>query len=286
MIPLDLRAIARALGGEVAGQVILAPGPGHSAKDRSLSFRLSANAPDGFQVYSFAADNWRVCRDYVRNRLSLRREKAPWSPSGARRPGPKTQSENRTVEKKIADALTLWSASGPPRGTLVERYLNSRGLILSDDLAGDVLRWHPGIAAMIALFRNIQTNKPQAVSRTFLDRDGGKIKRMFKGPVGGAAVKLDADENVLNGLHVGEGVETCVAARQLGLRPVWALGSKHAIGNFAVLSGVEALTILVEPDAAAEVEACANRWHAAGREVSINRAVGGKDLNDAVRRAS
>jgi hypothetical protein len=53
-----------------------------------------------------------------------------------------------------------------------------------------------------------------------------------------------------------------------------------------VLSGVEALTILVEPDAAAEVEACASRWHAAGREVFINRAVGGKDLNDAIRRAS
>jgi hypothetical protein len=71
-----------------------------------------------------------------------------------------------------------------------------------------------------------------------------------------------------------------------GSRPVWALGSKHTIGNFAVLSGVEALTILVEPDAVAEVEACASRWHAAGREVFINRAVGGKDLDDAVRRAS
>ena len=35
---------------------------------------------------------------------------------------------------------------------------------------------------------------------------------MFKGPVGGAAIKLDAAENVLNGLHVREGVETCVAA--------------------------------------------------------------------------
>ena len=101
----------------------------------------------------------------------------------------------------------------------------------------------------------------------------------------GTAVKLDADENVLSGLHVGAGVETCLAARQLGLRPVWALGSKYAIGSFAVLSGVEALTILAEPDATAEV-ACAKLWHAAGREVFINRAVGGKDLNDAIRRAS
>jgi hypothetical protein len=49
------------------------------------------------------------------------------------------------------------------------------------------------------------------------------------------------------------------------------------------LSGIEALTILAEPDAEREVEACAARWHAKGREVFVNRAVGGKDLNDALR---
>lgn len=39
------------------------------------------------------------------------------------------------------------------------------------------------------LFRNILTNEPQAVSRTFLDVDGRKIKRKFLGHVGGAAIK-------------------------------------------------------------------------------------------------
>src|SRR4051794_18444545 len=50
------------------------------------------------------------------------------------------------------------------------------------------------------------------------------------------------------GLTVGEGVETCLSARQLGLRPAWALGSVRAIRTFPVLSGIEALTILEETD--------------------------------------
>ena len=62
---------------------------------------------------------------------------------------------------------------------------------LGDDLAGDVMRWHPRIGAMLALFRNIVTGEPQAISRTFLDREGRKIERKFLGPVGGAAIMLD-----------------------------------------------------------------------------------------------
>ena len=167
---------------------------------------------------------------------------------------------------------------------LIESYLRSRGLEPGDD-AGDVLRWNADIGTMIALFREIRTDEPRAVSRTFFDAEGRKIERKFLGPVGGAAIKLDADETVLGGLHIGEGVETCMAARQLGLRPTWTLGSKGAIGVFPVLSGVECLTILAEPDAEGEIEACAARWHAAGRGVLINRAIGCKDLNDAIRRA-
>jgi hypothetical protein len=46
---LDPRAVARALVGEVAGHnTVLAPGPGHSARDRSLSIKLDPTAPDGF----------------------------------------------------------------------------------------------------------------------------------------------------------------------------------------------------------------------------------------------
>jgi hypothetical protein len=52
MTALDLRAIARALGGEVSGRRVLAPGPQHSAKDRSLCVSLAPATPSGFLVHS------------------------------------------------------------------------------------------------------------------------------------------------------------------------------------------------------------------------------------------
>jgi hypothetical protein len=66
-----LREIARALGGEVSGDQVRCPGPGHSAKDRSLSVKLTGNGDDDFVVHSFANDDDLVCKDYVREKLGL-----------------------------------------------------------------------------------------------------------------------------------------------------------------------------------------------------------------------
>jgi hypothetical protein len=63
--------MARALGGEVSGQQVSAPGPGHSPKDRSLSIKIDPTAPDGFITHSFANDDLAVCRDHVRSMLGL-----------------------------------------------------------------------------------------------------------------------------------------------------------------------------------------------------------------------
>src|SRR5262249_5371066 len=61
--------IAKALGGEISGGQVKAPGPGHSAEDRSLSVKIDDNAPDGFVVHSFAGDDAIKCRDYVRRKI-------------------------------------------------------------------------------------------------------------------------------------------------------------------------------------------------------------------------
>jgi putative DNA primase/helicase len=68
---LNLHQAAKALGGEVSGERVLCPGPGHSPKDRSLSVMLSATAPDGFIVHSFADDDDMACRDYVRAAVGI-----------------------------------------------------------------------------------------------------------------------------------------------------------------------------------------------------------------------
>src|SRR5690348_6047015 len=67
----DLQTLAKALGGEVRNGQVLAPGPGHSAADRSLCIKLDSNAPDGFVLHSFAGDNAIVCRDHVRSKYGL-----------------------------------------------------------------------------------------------------------------------------------------------------------------------------------------------------------------------
>jgi hypothetical protein len=199
-----------------------------------------------------------------------------------------------------AVALRIWDEA-EIGGALLKSYLQRRGL--DELLPGcDALRFHPSCPfggdrhpCMIALYRDIYTNEPKAITRTALRSDGVKIGRLSLGPIAGCAVKLDPDENVEYGLTIGEGVETTLAGMMLGFRPAWALGSVGAIKNFPVLSGVEALTILVDHDQADRhgrqagqdaATACSARWTAAGREVHrvVPRRVGA-DMADLIRGA-
>jgi putative DNA primase/helicase len=73
----------------------------------------------------------------------------------------------------------------------------------------------------------------------------------------------------------------------MGLRSIWATGSSGVLAAFPVLSGIEALAIVADNEAnrAGEraCEACAARWHAAGREFIMTQPTIGKDLNGAIR---
>jgi putative DNA primase/helicase len=291
MTALTLREIAAALGGELSGSQVLAPGPGHSLRDRSMALCLSPDAPDGFIVNSFAGDDWRTCRDHVRERLRL----PVWNSqiSGFPKHSPRA-SLSHLQRRQLAAAA--WDESSNPPGTPVVAYLRSRGLDLPEDVAGEAIRFHPAcpwrendrtirVPAMIAAMRAISSDEIVGVHRTRLTTDGRKIDRRMLGSATAAAIKLDADAHVTLGLTIGEGLETCLAGRQLGLRPVWALGSAGAIAAFPVLPGIEAVAIHAEHDIAnaKAVEECGERWAAAGREVIIVRPLAGNDVNDAIR---
>jgi hypothetical protein len=174
------------------------------------------------------------------------------------------------------------------------QYLAGRKLELAEGMSGRVLRHHPRcpwrneadelvlVPALIALFRDVRTDEPTAILRRALTADGRKIgKPRYLGPMAGCAVKLTADEDVCQGLHVGEG-----AAMMLGFAPAWALGGTANLQAFPVLAGIDALTIIVDHDAngAGQKAAreCSNRWTAAGREVwrVVPDQVG--DMNDIV----
>jgi putative DNA primase/helicase len=299
----DLRALQRALGGVINGGQVLCPGPGHGPRDRSLAVR-----PDGgdFKVFSHCGDDWRLCRDYVRERLGLPR----WAPGDGQdrsvhqarvrdfdRAAIDAESERRERTEddwlRIKRALALWNEAVDPRGTAAVQYLKARALELPDDLAGSVVRFHPRtpwhnedtgatdyIPTLIAAFRSIDDNQLTAVHRIRLDQPERwpKTQRRMLGIVHRAAVKLDP---VGSALVIGEGIETCMAARMLGHKPAWALGSVGAIAKFPLL-GIERLLILGETGEASAraTEMCGRRWYRAGRKVQIITPDVGSDLND------
>lgn len=296
-----LREIARALGGEVSGNQVLAPGPGHGPADRSMAVRPSSSHPDGFVVHSYSGDDWRACRDHVALRLGLadgrQRAPRPIAPTEARRRQEARERAEADAQAETEDrqkrAFKIWDEARDPRGTVVEVHLGGRCLDLSDEIAGTVLRFHPRCPwgrkttapAIVALMRDAKTGDPVAIHRTFLSPRGEKIGRAMLGPAGGAAVMLDPSEAVTLGLAIGEGLETCLSARQLGLRPVWCVGSAGGVGGFPVLNGIEALTILGEQGCKANERECAKvrqRWNAAGIQVDtlISTQHGVKDVND------
>lgn len=151
----------------------------------------------------------------------------------------------------------IWNGTIKVRGTIVEAYLASRGLTLPDDVVD--IRFHPmcpfeseRVPAMVAAMRDIRTDEIVGVHRTRHSADGQKLGRKMLGKASNAAIKIDANEHVTVGVVIGEGIETCLAARRLGFQPTWALGSAGAITSFPVLSGIEALTILAETGAASQ----------------------------------
>ena len=72
---MSLEQIAKRLGGEISGSQVLAPGPNHSAEDRSLAVKPGEK---GLVVFSHAGDDIRLCKDHVRAKLGL----PPWNGKG------------------------------------------------------------------------------------------------------------------------------------------------------------------------------------------------------------
>jgi CHC2 zinc finger len=134
-------------------------------------------------------------------------------------------------------AMRIWREAVDPCETLVAAYLTTpppkgRGLELPGE-AWRSIRYHENCPftgerspAMVCLVRNIITNQPQAIQRTALHpngtavKRGGKTYRMGLSAIAGGAIKIDPDEDVTMGLCIGEGLETCLAGRQMGFRPV------------------------------------------------------------------
>ena len=164
----------------------------------------------------------------------------------------------------------------------------------------DAIGWHPsvlfreqghpldgkGLGCIVGVMTDPVTAKPTgAISRTYL-YEGLKVgkAKTLGSPVG--IVRLSADEDVVEGLCLAEGLETCLGAMAKGFRPCWSTGSAGVMAAFPVLAGVETLTVFADNDASGTGLRAANeaaaRWRAAGREthVYLRQILG--DFNDAL----
>jgi putative DNA primase/helicase len=236
------------------------------------------------------AEAWRWALGW----LGIREGEQPHTPQ-PRPVAPPQRKAEVSPPASLDLARRLWREAVAPAGTLVERYLASRGLKLPE--SEHPLRFHPDCPrgaerwpAMLALMTHPAEHETDGrprivgVHRTFLLPDGsGKAPGTAKQMLGHAGVvRLVPDDDVTAGLGIAEGIETSLAVMQgFGWRPVWAATSAGMIRTFPVLAGIEALSIFADADTAGReaAESCGARWAEAGREVAVIAAPAG-DFND------
>jgi hypothetical protein len=108
-VPLSLEQIASALNGEINGDRdhVRAPGPGHSAADRSLSVKISPGGEDVIVNTFSAADDRLACLKYVREKCGVQ---------------PKTNGKEKFSLDVLVSAAMQATAERQPRAKIVAVY--------------------------------------------------------------------------------------------------------------------------------------------------------------------
>lgn len=254
-----LRSYAARLGGDISGVQILCPGPGHSAADRSLAVRFDSKSPDDFAVFSFAGDDWRECRDHVRERLGKRDFQ----------PEIRSRNNSRDMGDRVGLARRLWRMRRPIEGTPAERYLReARGY--AEPLPA-TLRYLPGRGkhppAMIAAYGMPSEPEPsmlaiaardvRAVHLTRLAPADGPRKITIASPIGSPIVLAPAND--LLGLAICEGIEDALSVHQATGLGAWAGGAAGFLPALAdaVPEWIDCVTVCADADKAGRKGAAA-----------------------------
>jgi Toprim domain len=208
--------------------------------------------------------------------------------------------ERQDKQERTASALKLWELRTPFTGSPAETYLRvTRGIgdwLEAFDL-DESLGFHPSLTfdgqparCMLALVRDVVSDEPVAIHRTFLttDKIPQRIERRSLGPIAGGAIKLSLDGDVTHGLLIGEGIESTLSASLiLSMRPCWSVLSRSGIAKFPVIAGIECITVAVDNDDSGDgqrdAETLSERMTSAGIEVRRTYSSIGKDFNDVLR---
>jgi Toprim domain len=266
---VHLRSWAAALGGDVSGRGVICAGPGHSARDRSLSVTPSVTAPNGFLVNSFAGDDPLVCLDYIRAKLGL----PEFSPERSRKRATGWQSEPAGQPAKAVTqppdnarkSTWLWGLREPVTescpAVLYLRQTRRYGGPIPPTLGylppnGK----HP--PAMIAAFGYCDEPEPGGIDPpavvtgvhiTRLTPDGGKAPedkpKIMLGAMSGLPIVL-APVNDGQGLAITEGIEDGLSVFEETGLGVWAAGSAGNMPKIAAALPpyVECTTIFAHRD--------------------------------------
>jgi hypothetical protein len=126
-VEVSLQQLARALNGKIRNGQVIAAGPGHSPDDESLSVTLSDTADGGFIVKSFAEDDWRLCKDFVLEKLGLPK----FQPRGR-------HNGSEDLAKVIQEAVAAQHQAPKSKPTATYSYTDRGG-----ELLYQVLRYEP-----------------------------------------------------------------------------------------------------------------------------------------------
>jgi hypothetical protein len=192
----------------------------------------------------------------------------------------------------------LWRSTRPLSGTATD-YLEHRYCRIPPQ--GSHLRWIPDLKhpsghvgpALVALVTDARTREPLTLHRTWITSTGKAVvdpPRLLLGGhrKQGGVIRLWPDDEVTLGLGIAEGIETALSLAWAHA-PTWACIDAGNLSSFPVLEGIESLVIAADHDPAGLVaaDACARRWHAAGRDSEVWVAPTPKaDLNEVITNAA
>jgi putative DNA primase/helicase len=288
---MTAEAIAKALSGRKVGVGWMARCPAHNDREPSLSI-IDAKSGKVLVRCHAGCDQADVIAA-LRSRRIWYNDHRGKDRRGHTNGRSAASVPDQDTAKRIESALTLWRATQPANGTLVERYLHSRGLRRT---LPPILRFHAGLKhpsggiwpAMVALVTRGVDDAPIAIHRTFLARDGAnkapvEPSKMMLGPCLGGVVRFAERGRVL---MVGEGIETSLAAMQATGHAAWAALSTSGLRGLDLPRDARDVIVLVDGDDPGEAAAqdCAWRWAREGRRVRIARAPLGLDFNDLLMR--
>jgi putative DNA primase/helicase len=154
-----------------------------------------------------------------------------------------TPSVHRLVELgPDVGALAIWEATVEAHETVVDEYLNRRGIYLRPPMLRCRLDRRSMVAGMQA-----PDGKVIAIQQTWLTNEGEKAagKRLTTGNLGAGAVRLGA---VGRSMGLAEGVETALSAMQMTGMSVWASLGASRLHNIEMPPEVEEVHVFVDND--------------------------------------